>query len=104
MYSHAPARSRRKTGVCLATLFALPLLCPAAPPKMGVYLSHGDEAATVRYETWANQSMASIIDFGPTDNWEALTGVTEGYGLSWGLNQWTTPYRTRIVVSIPMLP
>lgn len=84
----------------------------AAPPVMGVYLTHGDEAAIERYEDYTQQSMSPILEFGADDNWEALTGRyvsnnqlrSPPYGLGWGVNQWTTAYRGRVVWSIPMLP
>lgn len=95
-----------------ALLLSLVSQALAAPPAMGVYMSHGDEAGIVRYEDYTQQSMSPIIDFGADDNWEALTGRyvsnnqlrSPPYGLGWGVGQWATAYRGRVVWSIPMLP
>lgn len=89
------------TGSVLQATYTPP---PPAEPQMGVYLTHGDEAAIVRYETWVGRPLDCIVDFGPNDNWAAMTGTQSGYGLNWAVKQWTTDYRPRIVWSLPMLP
>lgn len=87
--------------LCLSPLNAVE---PAQEPRMGVWLTHGNETLIDAYDAWTNQGNQPIVEFGPMDNWEALTGVTPGYGLAWSVNQWATAYRSRVLWSIPMLP
>jgi hypothetical protein len=103
------ARARRACWSLLLAFAATSL--HAAPPTMGVYINGSDEAEHDRYEDFVRQSLSHIVAFGPSDNWQAISGreidgtlISPPYGLGWAVNQWDVAYRPRVVWSIPLLP
>jgi hypothetical protein len=80
--------------VCLAA--AAP--AEAAPPA-GVFRSAANPAAVARWETWLGRPAHTVLDFLARESWTKISSPT------WWVERWSrSPYRDRLVYSVPMLP
>ena len=93
-----------KTLLAGIVVFASTLCAMAAGPKVGVFITHGEEKRVDAYEKWLGRKVDLIMEFTPDDTWNHLVGTKPGLGFEWWLGLWEQPYRERIVISLPMLP
>lgn len=83
---------------CLALSVTATALGDQASDKAGVYVRCCSPSATASWEQWRGAPAFKVVDFLQDD----VTGVS-GSSLDWWISQWKgSPYRTRLVVSVPL--
>lgn len=87
--------------VLATAFFSVASLALAASPgaTAGVFRGTGNPDAIRAYEAWTGRPVYRVLDFLADDDWEKIASPT------WWVDTWSaSPYRTRMVYSVPMLP
>ena len=104
---HAISVSRRvacratTAAACLAALLTLAAQPASAAPgdTLGVYRGAASPGEVRAYEAWLGRPVYRVHDFLADDDWSKIANPT------WWLRTWgQSPYGTRMMYSVPMLP
>ena len=81
--------------VCCSLVVALSLA--GSPP--GVFRGSGNVDAVARWETWLGRPAHTVLDFLSRESWQKIAAP------GWWVETWSrSPYRDRLVYSVPLLP
>ena len=94
------ARRTLVTAASAATLLSLAAPASAAPrDSLGTYRGAVNVEGIRQYEAWRGGRVHRVLDFLADDDWSKIAAPT------WWVDGWSaSPYRTRLVYSVPLLP
>jgi Glycosyl hydrolase family 26 len=91
--------ARYCSGVLVACLAAAPAHAAAPAQTVGVFRGAVNARAVAEWEAWLGRPAHRVLDFLARENWTKI-GAPDWWVGNWG----RSPYRDRVVYSVPLLP